>query len=56
MPRRIRMLKSWHWYDQDLVVGQTYEVGKTYHGHRLRDKNADSMISTGFAEEVQGDA
>ena len=53
MSRKIRILKSWHWYDQDLIIGQTYEVGQSYHGHTLRDKNADAMIRGGFAEEVQ---
>ena len=44
------------WYGEYLPGGVSYEVGKMYNGHTLRERDADRLIEEGWAQEVTDDA
>ena len=56
MPRRIELLEPYMWYGEYLPGGVSYEVGRMYNGHMLRERDADRLIEEGWAQEVTDDA
>jgi len=51
--KKIKMLEAYNWYNEPLLEGQVYEVGRQYNGHELDEKNALRLIEEGWARQVE---